>query len=247
MIGAGRAGIRSPSSDGLETSTPGLMSKSTSAKSLHGDTSDRSPLALLIIDAINDFAFPEGPDMLPSALSMAASIRRLKSEARRFDIPTIYVNDNFGRWRSDFRSVVAHCQSTRSRGSDVTRLLRPDARDYFVLKPRHSGFFSTTLDLLLEHLETRSLILCGLLADSCVLFTAQDAYMRGYQLVVPADCVASQRPADTVSALAHMRRVLGADIAPSTNLELARLLRSAGRAGRSGVNDHIGRRPRAIA
>jgi nicotinamidase-related amidase len=72
------------------------MSKATSSKSLHGDTSDRSSLTLLIIDAINDFAFPEGLDMLPSALSMAAFIRRLKSEARRFHIPTIYVNDNFG-------------------------------------------------------------------------------------------------------------------------------------------------------
>jgi nicotinamidase-related amidase len=112
----------------------------------------------------------------------------------------------------------------------VTRLLRPDSLDYFVLKPKHSGFFSTTLDLLLEHLRARSLILCGLLTDVCVLFTAQDAYMRGYKLVVPADCVAARTPAESARALAHMRRVLDADTRPSTSLELAAIRRAAGRA-----------------
>ena len=79
--------------------------------------------------------------------------------------------------------------------------MRPDRRDYFILKPKHSAFFSTPLELLLEHLGARTLILTGLLADSCILFTAQDAHLRGYRVVVPSDCVAAPRPVDPRGAL----------------------------------------------
>jgi nicotinamidase-related amidase len=196
---------------------------------LHGSAPDRCPVVLLVIDAINDFTFEEGRPVLASALPMARRIRRLKRLARRAGIPTVYVNDNFGRWRSDFRSLVAHC--LRARGRAVTRLLRPDQRDYFVLKPKHSGFYFTTLELLLEHFEARTLILTGLLADSCILFTAHDAHMRGYKVVVPPDCVAARAAEDTGRALAQMRRALKADTRPSTALDLKRLVRGAGRRG----------------
>jgi nicotinamidase-related amidase len=197
------------------------------AADLHGNAPDRSPVVLLVIDAINDFTFEEGGQVLASALPMARRIRRLKRLARRVGIPTVYVNDNFGKWRSDFRSLISHCLQARSRA--VTRLLRPDRRDYFVLKPKHSGFYSTTLELLLEHFRARTLILTGLLADSCILFTAQDAHMRGYDVIVPPDCVAARAAADSHRALEQMRRALKADTRASTALDLKRLIRRAGR------------------
>ena len=190
------------------------------ATDLDGNAPDTSPTVLLIIDAINDFNFEGAGLVLAGARPMAERIRRLKRLARRAGIPAVYVNDNFGRWRSDFRKVVAHCGSASARGREVTRRLRPDALDYFVLKPRHSGFFSTTLELLLEHFEARTLILTGLLTDICVLFTAQDAYMRGYALTVPPDCVVGRTPADHAWALVHMRRTLKADTRSSTALDL---------------------------
>ncbi|HEY7251116.1 MAG TPA: isochorismatase family cysteine hydrolase, partial [Methylomirabilota bacterium] len=104
-----------------------------------------------------------------------------------------------------------------------TRLLRPDRRDYFVLKPKHSAFHSTTLDLLLEHLGTRTLILTGLLADSCILLTAQEAHMRGYRVVVPEDCVAARQPDDRRRALALMRRALDADTRPVEAMDVKAL------------------------
>jgi nicotinamidase-related amidase len=186
---------------------------------------DTCPVAVLVIDAINDFAFPESGKVLAAAQRAARRIRRLKEVARRVGIPTIYVNDNFGRWRSDFRALVRHCGSARSRGRAITRLLRPRRADYFVLKPKHSGFYGTTLELVLEHLDVRALILTGLLADSCVLFTAQDAYMRGYGLFVPGDCVASRTGDDTSRALLQMRRALGADTRRSTDLDPEALVR----------------------
>ena len=146
---------------------------------LHGSKPNPSPVVLLVIDAINDFRFAEGRQVLKEASPMAGRIRRLKRRAQRTRIPTVYVNDNFGRWRSDFRTLIAHCLRSASPGRIVTKVLRPGPLDYFVLKPKHSGFYSTTLDLLLEHFGARTLIMTGLLADSCILFTAQDAYMRG--------------------------------------------------------------------
>jgi nicotinamidase-related amidase len=194
---------------------------------LHGSAPDHSPLVLLVIDAINDFTFPESDAVLAAAAPMARAIRRLKQSARRLGIPTVYVNDNFGRWRSDFRRLVAHCLGSRARGRAITRLLRPSHFDYFVLKPKHSGFYSTTLELLLEHLGARTLILTGLLADSCILFTAQDAHMRGYHLIVPEDCIAARAPSDTRRAVTQMRRTVQADTQPSTALNLRTELRRA--------------------
>jgi len=202
------------------------------ARDLHGSAPDCSPVALLVIDAINDFAYPEGGGVLAAALPMARCIRRLKQRARPVGISTVYVNDNFGRWRSDFRTLVAGC--LRSRGRAVARLLRPDPNDYFVLKPKHSGFFSTPLELLLEHLGARTLILTGLLADSCILFTAQDAYMRGYDLVIPPDCIAARSPADHRRTLSQLRRTLQADVRASPALDVKTLVHDAERAGGGG-------------
>lgn len=178
----------------------------------------RAARALLIIDVVNAFTFEEGPATLAAAIPVARRIRALKRAARRAKIPTIYVNDNFGQWRSDFRSLVAHCLRRASRGRPVGRALRPDRRDYFILKPKHSAFFSTPLELLLEHLGARTLILTGLLPDSCILFTAQDAHLRGYRVVVPSDCVAARSPEDHRRAPRQLERGLGADIRPAATI-----------------------------
>ena len=144
----------------------------------------------------------------------------LKKRVKAAGVPVIYANDNFGKWRSDFREVVKHCLEDGVRGQKVVELLRPEREDYFVLKPKHSAFFESTLATLLEHLGTRHLILTGLTADICVLMTASDAYMRDYQVHVPPDCVASLESIDTKQALRYMARVLNADVTPSTELDL---------------------------
>jgi len=130
------------------------------------------------------------------------------------------VNDNFGRWRSDFRALVRHCTGEAVRGRPIAELLRPDETDYLVLKPKHSGFFSTTLDVLLSYLGVRALILGGIAGNICVLFTANDAYMRDFNLFVPRDCIASNDPEENRHALEQMRTVLEADTTPSEELDL---------------------------
>jgi nicotinamidase-related amidase len=138
---------------------------------LHGSAPDKHKFALLLIDVINDFDFPEGDQLLKHARPMARILLRLKRRAQKAGVPVIYINDNFGRWKSYFRRTVDYC-ARHGRGRDIVKLLRPEEDDYFVLKPKHSGFFSTTLETLLRYLETQTLILTGIAGNFCVLFTA---------------------------------------------------------------------------
>ena len=193
---------------------------------LHGNAPDTAPVALLLIDVINDLAFPEGKALRKQALPMAKKIAALKRRAKEAGIPSIYVNDNFGRWQSDFQTLLRHCLDEDVCGQPIAILLQPEAEDYFVLKPKHSGFYATTLELLLQALGVHTLILTGMAGNICVLFTANDAYMRGYRLLIPADCVASQTVRDNTSALHLMQTVLKADIRPSTALDLLQALAS---------------------
>ena len=193
---------------------------------LHGNAPDTAPVALLLIDVINDLSFAHGKALLKQALPMAHKLAALKRRATQAGIPSIYVNDNFGRWQSDFQKVLRHCLAEEVCGKPLATLLQPDEEDYFVLKPKHSGFYSTTLELLLEALGAHTLILTGIAGNICVLFTANDAYMRGYRLVIPADCVASQTVRENTSALHIMQTVLKADVRPSTALDFQDFLGS---------------------
>jgi nicotinamidase-related amidase len=187
----------------------------------HGVAPERSSTVLLLVDVINDFDFPRARELLRFALPAARRIVALKKRLRALGIPAIYVNDNFGRWQSDFKKQVEKCVSDESLGAPVARLLIPGENDYFVLKPKHSGFFCTSLDVLLDYLGTKKLIITGFAGDICVLFTANDAYMRDYELVVPSDCIASETGAANQTACHQMKRFLQADVRPSRRLPAA--------------------------
>ncbi len=195
---------------------------------LHGNAPDDAEVALLLIDVINDLEFDGGEALLTQALPMAVHIAALKHRTKQAGIPVVYVNNHFGRWQSDFAKLLAHCLDDGVRGQPLAEQLRPEGEDYFVLKPKHSGFYATTLDLLLRYLKVTTVILTGLTGDICVLFTANDAYMRDVHLVVPADCVASLQSNENRHALTHMQRVLKADIRPSPALDLTILTRQSG-------------------
>jgi nicotinamidase-related amidase len=194
---------------------------------LHGNVPDSCPTALLLIDVINDLEFETGDELAEHALPMAERLAELVRRARQAGIPVVYVNDNFGKWRSDFRRQLEHCLNDGVRGERLARLLAPAEDDYVVLKPKHSGFYSTTLDTLLAYLQTRTLILTGLTTNNCVLFTASDAFLRDFSIVVPSDCVAAQSPEEHEHALAQMEALLKADTTPSEGLDLEELKRGS--------------------
>ncbi len=174
--------------------------------------------ALLLIDVINDLAFDGAGPLIARSEAMAPRLAGLKRQAVRAGVPVVYVNDNFGKWRSDFQRTVAHCTRPTSPGRAVSSRLRPTARDYFVLKPKHSGFYDTTLDTLLRELRIRRVVMAGLAGNICVLFTANDAYMRGLKIYVPADCVASNTDEDNEHALRQVAVVMKGDTTPAERL-----------------------------
>ena len=194
---------------------------------MHGMAPDKSPVALLIIDVINDLEF-EGAELIGRYIPpMAKRLSELKHRAKEAKIPVIYANDNYGIWQSNFNKIIDRCLQQNVRGTPLVKLLKPDEDDYFVLKPKHSGFYSTTLEVLLEHLGTRTVIITGIAGDICVLFTANDAYMRDYKVYVPSDCCASNEASDNDHVLSLMEHILKADIRPSSELDLAALITEA--------------------
>ena len=194
---------------------------------LHGNVPDQCTVALILIDVINDMEFSNGEELLENALPAARKLAALKSRARRAEVPVIYVNDNFGKWRSDFRQQLGHVLEEGVRGEPVAELLRPDKDDYFVLKAKHSGFYHTQLDLLLDYLQVKTVVLAGFTTDICVLFTAADAYMRDLHIIIPEDCSAAPSVEDHEHALEHMGRVLDAKIVMSDDIDFEELLDEA--------------------
>jgi nicotinamidase-related amidase len=177
-----------------------------------------SGTALLLIDVINDLDFDHSAPLIAEAEPMALRLAQLKRRASKAGVPVVYVNDNFGQWRSDFKQTVKHCTARRSPGRLVSMRLRPTQRDYFVLKPKHSGFHGTALEMLLEDLRIRRVILAGIAGNICVLFTANDAYMRGLRIFAPADCIVSNTREDNEEALRQIQVVLKGNIQPSAQL-----------------------------
>jgi nicotinamidase-related amidase len=184
---------------------------------------ESSPIALLLIDVINAFDFADSEGIVQAAERAAPRIIDLRERARSAGMPVIYANDNFGQWRSDFRTTIEACSAPDKPGHRVTRALVPGERDYFVLKPRHSAFYCTALDVLLDRLQVQRLVLVGFATNICVLYSASDAHMRGYDVVVPRDCTASNTQSLTDQALEQMRVVTAASIVDSLELDFAAL------------------------
>ncbi|MFC7783035.1 MULTISPECIES: cysteine hydrolase family protein [unclassified Rossellomorea] len=172
--------------------------------------------ALLIIDMINTFDFHGGEKLYENTLEIVDNIRGLKRKAKDSGIPVIYVNDNYGLWQDNMNDIIEHCKMKK--GETVIDRLHPDTDDYFIIKPKHSCFFGTQLDILLHQLDVEHLILTGIAGDICVLYTANDAYMREYEISIPKDCMASETDEDNESAIRIIKKTIDADMTLSEQM-----------------------------
>lgn len=177
--------------------------------------------ALLVIDLVSDFDFGRAEAMLPEIERAADAARRLRDAADEAGVPTIYINDNFGEWHGQRDRILDRAIAEGSRGRAIAERIGPREQDYFVVKPQFSGFYATNLPVLLPKLGVSRLVLTGIAADICVLFTAADAHMRDYALWVPEDGVAAHADDRKQWALEIMRHSLGAETRASTELALA--------------------------
>jgi len=183
-------------------------------------------VAVLLIDVINPMDFAGADALRDPALAAAHSIRRLRDSADALAVPIVYVNDNGGHWGSEKAAIVAACRKSTPAGRALAEHLAPRPGDYFVIKPRFSGFYATNLPVLLPWLGATRLVLAGFAADICVLFTAGDAHMREYALWVPGDCVASESTDRHDWALSIMRNSMGAETRPTCELGLVDWLKA---------------------
>jgi nicotinamidase-related amidase len=196
---------------------------------------DRTPLkapqdstaecVLLILDMISTWRFDQGEPLVGHAARIVPAIASLRRRCTTAGMPVIYVNDNFGHWRSDFRDVLTAARTTGGAAEMIADALSPRPEDYFVLKPKHSAFHATPLRLLLNHLRAHAVILTGVASDSCVTATAFEAHMLDIDVIVPADASASSTPAKHRAALAHLRDSLQISTPKVAHIRPASLLR----------------------
>lgn len=191
------------------------------------------PVALLLIDVLTTFQYPDGDAILQGALGMRDALVRLKTRMREASIPVLYVNDNYGDWRSEKEVLIGRC--LEAKGEPFVRPLLPDGEDYFVLKPMHSAFYMTPLEVLLQHLQVETLILTGLTSNSCITVTAHDANMRGFDIYIPPDCSCARNPEEHKRALAQLGAMAGATLRRSASLKLPSLIRAARISQRAGT------------
>lgn len=177
-----------------------------------------SATALLILDMISEFRYPHGERIVRSARKTAPNIARLRERAHAAGAPVIYVNDTAGKWESDQKAFIDRCMQPESRGREIVQLLAPTPEDYFMFKPRHSAFFGTPLHTLLQRLKIDRLIATGITSHQCVLFTAMDAHVREFEMIIPADCLGAGAAADTKHALYIFSHALMAKVISSRQL-----------------------------
>ena len=180
----------------------------------------KSGTALLILDMISEYRYPDGNRIARSAHKAAPNIARLRERAHAARIPVVYANDTAGKWESDQKSFVDRCMQPDSRGRKIVQLLAPTPEDYFMFKPRHSAFFGTPLHTLLQRLKIARVIATGITSHQCVLFTAMDAHVREFELIIPADCIGAGAAADTKHALYIFSHALMAKVSSSRQLRL---------------------------
>ncbi|HXC39970.1 MAG TPA: isochorismatase family cysteine hydrolase [Burkholderiales bacterium] len=184
-----------------------------------GSLPKRKPV-LLLVDFINFFDFQGAKALMPRALRAARATAALKARFGSKRWACIYVNDNFGDWSRPFDKLVQECRERGGVSAAIAELLEPSANDISILKPRHSGFYGTPLEFLLDELAPSTVVITGIAADNCVFATAQDAYVRQFAVSVPRDCIAAERAADEAGVLSHMQRTLKAQTGLSRRLRL---------------------------
>lgn len=174
----------------------------------------RSRRVLLLVDFINPLDFPGAEKLAAGAVPAARATAGLKAQLAAEGVTTIYANDNYGVWQSDFHSQVSACLGMEGPPGEIARLVYPQAGDLTILKPRHSAFYASPLELLLSEMETRELVICGLATDMCVQLTAGDAFLREFAVWVPADCTAAESNSAKAASLEFMATILKCDTRP---------------------------------
>ncbi|MFD5200545.1 isochorismatase family cysteine hydrolase [Streptomyces sp. NPDC058375] len=174
--------------------------------------------ALILIDMINTYEHADAELLIPSVRQAIPHMVRLLERARAQGVPVIYVNDNFGEWRSHHGEILQ--TALAGPHSELVSPVQPDEDSLFVVKARHSIFFETPLSYLLSQINVDRVILCGQVTEQCILYSALDAHIRHVQVTIPKEAVAHIHSDLAEAALRMMERNMQATITPADSVEL---------------------------
>lgn len=166
--------------------------------------------ALVVIDMINTYTHQDADLLVPSVRAALPAMSTLIQRARQHNVHVIYVNDNFGRWRSHHDEILD--VALQGPHADLVHPVRPDDASLFVVKARHSIFYQTPLEYLLTQDGVSHVVLCGQVTEQCVLYSALDAHIRRLSVTVASDAVAHIHPELADAALRMMQRNMDADV-----------------------------------
>jgi nicotinamidase-related amidase len=175
--------------------------------------------ALLVIDMLNPYDHDDADRLAESVREALPRIVELRDRAREAaETLTVYVNDNYEAWEAGRRELVE--RALAGRHPELVEPIAPTEPLPFVEKGRHSIFYETPVDHLLRAKEINRIVMCGQVTEQCILYSALDAYLRGYEIAVPADAVAHIIPGLAGAALEMMERNMHADLSPAAEVEL---------------------------
>jgi nicotinamidase-related amidase len=183
------------------------------------DTEDRAPSALVVVDMITTYDFPDADAVAQHAPDVVENIAGLLDRARKDGVQVIYVNDNYGDWNSSHEELYE--KAMEGEHPELVEPLAPQEGDAFVIKARHSIFYSTPLEYLLATQGLGRVVLTGQVTEQCILYSALDAYVRNFRLAVVEDAVAHIDDELAASALRMMERNMDADIETSAEADLS--------------------------
>ena len=177
-----------------------------------------SKSALVVIDMLNAYDFEDAEALAEHVREVLPNVKHLIERASEEDVPIIYVNDNYGDWNSSADELLETAK--RGRFPDLVEEIAPKDDVKFVIKGRHSIFYGTPLEHLLQELEVERLVMVGQVTEQCVLYSALDAYIRDFDVAVPRDAVAHIHEDLGEAALRMMEVNMSADTSASADLTL---------------------------
>ena len=170
---------------------------------------------LLVVDMMNTYRHPDAEKLAPNVEKIIDPLAGLIADARnRDDVELVYINDNYGDFTAEFGDIVQSALKGERR--DLVEPIAPPEGCRLMTKVRHSAFYASPLAYLLRQLEPERLILTGQVTEQCILYTALDAYVRHFPVVVPPDGVAHIDAELSDAALTMMKENMSAEIIPAT-------------------------------
>jgi nicotinamidase-related amidase len=167
--------------------------------------------ALIVVDMLSPYDHEDAEKLAASVAEQLPQMVELRDRAARAeDTLTVYVNDNYERWHSMREDLIR--SALDGRRPDLVEPLLPDEAAPFIAKGRHSIFYQTSVDHLLQVEQVKRVVLCGQVTEQCIQYSALDAYMRGYEVSVPSDAVAHIEPEWARTALEMMAKNMHADL-----------------------------------